>query len=216
MTKIKICGLKRMADIQYVNEYLPEYIGFVFAQSKRRVSLEQAKTLKKDLDPRIKTVGVFVNEDIENIIEIVTECSLDCIQLHGDENPQYIDTLRNSLNSHPTENSIEIWKAVRVKDESSISILNSYKVDAFVLDAFVEGSYGGAGKVFDWNLANQAKAYGKIFVAGGLNIENVSNAVQTVKPYGVDVSSGVETNDCKDEVKIKHFIEKVRETDNQK
>lgn len=214
MTNIKICGLKRIEDIQYVNKYLPQYIGFVFAQSKRRVSLDQAKSLKKDLDPRIKTVGVFVNESIEKIIEILNECRLDCIQLHGDENPQYIDKLRNSLNQHQAGSGAEIWKAVRVKDESSILMLDSYKVDAFVLDAFVEGSYGGAGKVFDWNLANLAKAYGKIFVAGGLNVENVSNAIQAVRPYGVDVSSGVETNDCKDESKIRCFMDKVREVDN--
>jgi phosphoribosylanthranilate isomerase len=211
MTNIKICGIKRIEDIHYVNKYVPQYIGFVFAQSKRRVSLEQVKSLKEDLDPLIKTVGVFVNESIEKIIEILTECRLDCIQLHGDENPQYIDTLRNSLNLHLDGSGIEIWKAIRVKDKDSILLLNSYKVDAFVLDAFVEGSYGGAGKVFDWNMANLAKAYGRIFVAGGLTVENVSNAVQSVRPYGVDVSSGVETHDCKDESKIRCFMEKVRE-----
>lgn len=210
MTKIKICGIKRIEDIHYVNKCLPDYIGFVFAESKRRVSVEQVRKLKKDLDTRIKTVGVFVNEDIEKTVEISTACGLDCIQLHGDEDPQYLNTLRNSLNSNPSGNGVEIWKAVRVKDESSILLLKLYKVEAFVLDAFVEGSYGGAGKLFDWNLANLAKTYGKIFLAGGLNVDNVSNAVESVSPHGVDVSSGVETDGRKDESKIQCFMNKVR------
>ena len=210
MTKVKICGIKRIEDIYYVNKYLPDYIGFVLAESKRRVWPKQVRELKKDLDTRVKTVGVFVNEDIEKTVEISTACGLDCIQLHGDENPQYLDTLRNSLKSHPSGSGVEIWKAVRVKDESSILLLELYKAEAFVLDAFVEGSYGGAGKLFDWNLANLAKTYGKIFLAGGLNADNVSNAVESVSPYGVDVSSGVETDGCKDESKIQCFMNKVR------
>lgn len=213
MTLIKICGIKRVEDIQYVNKYLPHYIGFVFAESKRRVSAEQVRILKQRLDPTINTVGVFVNEDIEEIVKIADECRLDGIQIHGDETVQYVDTLRGKLQSHPANRNVEIWKAVRVKDESSISLLNSYKVDAFVLDAFVEGAYGGAGKVFDWKLASLAESYGRIFIAGGLSPENVTDAVKTVRPYGVDVSSGVETGGFKDEDKIKQFVGEIIQAD---
>lgn len=210
MTKIKICGLKRIEDIQYVNKYLPDYIGFVFAESKRRVTVEQVMKLRNELDIRIKTVGVFVNEDIDKVIEISKKCRLNCLQLHGDEDETYVENLKNLLNSHLVKD-VEIWKAIRVKDESSIAMLNSYRVDAFVLDTFVEGAYGGVGKVFDWSLAKLAKPYGKIFVAGGLNIENVRAVVEAVSPYGVDVSGGVETDGCKDESKICSFVEKVKE-----
>jgi len=210
MTKIKICGIKRFEDVQYVNKYLPDYIGFVFAKSKRRVTVDQVIELKQKLDPHIKTVGVFVNEDIDKLIEIAKRCRLNCIQLHGDENGQYVEMLKNSLTAHDLED-IEIWKAIRVKDESSIALLKAYNVDAFILDTFVEGVYGGVGKVFDWKLAKLSKAYGKIFVAGGLTIDNVSDAVEYVAPYGVDVSSGVETDGCKDEAKIRSFMEKVKE-----
>ncbi|WP_010252526.1 phosphoribosylanthranilate isomerase [Acetivibrio cellulolyticus] len=214
MTKIKICGIKRIEDIQFVNKYKPQYIGFVFAESKRRVSVDQVRYLKQGLDPQIKTVGVFVNESIDKIVEVLAECKLNCIQVHGDETPQYIDTLKGVLGSQPAGKGVEIWKAVRVKDEKSIAMLKSYVVDAFLLDAFVEGSYGGAGKVFDWKLANLAKSCGRIFVAGGLNADNVSNAVEASRPYGVDVSSGVETEGCKDESKIRCFMDKVKGVDN--
>lgn len=210
MTKIKICGLKRIEDIQYVNKYLPDYIGFVFAQSKRIVTVDQAMKLRNELDVRIKVVGVFVNEDIEKVMETSKKCRLDSIQLHGDEDETYVENLKDLLNSHSVKD-VEIWKAIRVKDESSISLLKSYKVDAFLLDTFVEGAYGGVGKVFDWSLAKLAKPYGRIFVAGGLNIENVRAVVEDVSPYGVDVSGGVETDGCKDESKICSFVEKVKE-----
>jgi len=212
MTRIKICGLKRVEDILYVNRYLPHYIGFVFAESKRRVSAEQVRVLKQKLDPRIKTVGVFVNEAIDKIVEIVDECGLNCIQIHGDETPQYVNNLRERLDPHLAE-GVEIWKAIRIKDESSLNLLNSYKVDAFVLDTFVEGAYGGAGKVFDWKLASLAESYGRIFIAGGMSPENVADAVKSIKPYGVDVSSGVETEGFKDGFKIRQFVDEVIKAD---
>lgn len=207
MTKIKICGIKRIKDVQYVNKYLPNYIGFVFAESKRKVTMEQAIELRNDLDPRIKAVGVFVNESMDRVVETAVNCRLDCIQLHGDENGQYVENLKKLIKS---QYDVEIWKAIRVKDESSLLLLDEYEVDAFVLDTFVEGAYGGAGKVFDWKLAKLAKSFGKIIVAGGLSIDNVSDAIELVMPYGVDVSSNVETDGVKDEVKIRRFIEKVR------
>lgn len=207
MTKIKICGVKRIEDIQYVNRCQPDYIGFVFAESKRKVTVEQAVKLRNDLDPRIKAVGVFVNESLDKVVETALKCRLDAIQLHGDEDGQYVEKLKDSIKS---QCDVEIWKAIRVRDESSLLLLDEYKVDAFVLDTFVEGVYGGVGKVFDWKLAKLAKEYGRIIVAGGLSVDNVADAIELVMPYGVDVSSNVETDGVKDEFKIQRFIEKVR------
>lgn len=207
MTKVKICGLKRKEDIEYVNKYLPDYIGFVFAESKRRVSVELAESLKKNLSPEIKTVGVFVNEDLESLLETIKRLSLDCVQIHGDESSMYIEALKEKLKG---ERKIEIWKAIRVKDGDSIEKMSEYNVDAFVLDAYIEGAYGGGGKTFDWELASKAKEYGKIILAGGLNTENVKEAIDKLAPFGVDVSSGVETSGYKDGDKIRDFIYKAR------
>ncbi|NLI58266.1 MAG: phosphoribosylanthranilate isomerase [Clostridium sp.] len=207
MTKVKICGIKRKEDIEYVNKYLPDYIGFIFAQSKRKVSIEFAMELKKNLSPKIKTVGVFVNEDLEKVLEITNKLSLDCVQIHGDEPCEYIEDLKEKIKS---KKEVEIWKAIRVKDGDSIKKMSCFNVDAFVLDAYIEGVYGGAGKTFDWELASRAKEFGKIILAGGLDRENIKEGIEKVKPFAVDVSSGVETNEYKDEDKIRDFIYKVR------
>ena len=139
MTKVKICGIKRKEDIEYVNKYLPDYIGFIFAQSKRKVSIEFAMELKKNLSPKIKTVGVFVNEDLEKVLEIKNKLSLDCVQIHGDEPCEYIEDLKEKIKS---KKEVEIWKAIRVKDGDSIKKMSCFNVDAFVLDAYIEGVYG--------------------------------------------------------------------------
>lgn len=210
MTVVKICGIRRKDDILYVNKYKPSYIGFVFAQSKRRVSKEEARDLASLLSPHIKTVGVFVNEDLNKVLNIALFSGLDCLQLHGEESPSYVEEL-NGLLSESLENKreVEIWKAFRVKDQDFIKELKNYKANSFLLDAFVEGSYGGAGKTFDWELALEAKKYGKIFIAGGININNVKDAIEKVRPFGIDVSSGVETEGVKDSNKIKDFIKAV-------
>lgn len=206
MPKIKICGIRRIEDVNYVNKYMPEYIGFIFAESKRKVDCEQAKALGQGLDQRIKKVGVFVNAAVKNVVETAGECSLDAVQIHGDETPEYLKDLRTNLKGSRTE----IWKAVRVKGEQCIKSLADYCADAYVLDAYVEGAYGGAGKTFDWNLALKASRYGKIILAGGLTPFNAWKATEVVNPFALDVSSGVETNGFKDEVKIREFINTVR------
>ncbi|MCX7843298.1 MAG: phosphoribosylanthranilate isomerase [Clostridia bacterium] len=212
MPKVKICGVRRPEDITFVNKYLPEYIGFVFAKSKRRITAEYAHVLAAGLDRRIKKVGVFVNEDLGEVIRIVKACSLDAVQIHGDEQPEYVLNLKRELQNKRGlyENSTEVWKAVRIKNTDSLAALKSYIADAYVLDAWVEGSYGGAGACFDWNIAAQAREYGKIVLAGGLNEANAKKAVEAVKPYALDVSSGVETEGVKDEAKIRAFINTVR------
>lgn len=209
MTKVKICGLRRKEDIKFVNSYLPEYVGFVFAKSKRQVSMEQVMELRSLLVPDIKTVGVFVNESLEKVVEAAVLCSLNVIQLNGDEDPEYVKRLKGIINSMRTE-ACEIWKAVRVKDEESFKDIAGYSVDAIVLDTYADGSYGGLGRTFDWKYAAYAKKYGKIILAGGLNPENVKDAVNTVMPFAVDVSSGVEVNGCKDEMRIRDFINTAR------
>ncbi|MCX7921279.1 MAG: phosphoribosylanthranilate isomerase [Clostridia bacterium] len=220
MAKIKICGIRRQEDVTYVNRVLPEYIGFVFAKSKRQVTPECAEQLGAALDGRIQAVGVFVNEDIKAVVDIACKCRLNAVQIHGDETPEYISVLRKELdllqlnidkaNRYPVEGSIQIWKAVRVKDISSITAMKDYKVDAFVLDTFVEGHYGGAGITFDWRLVKEAQQYGSIILAGGLNQRNVQKAVDEVAPLAVDISSGVESDGFKDEKKIRDFICAVR------
>lgn len=207
MTKVKICGIRRKEDIDYVNKFIPDYVGFIFAKSRRRVSTEFAGELIKLLSPEIKTVGVFVNEDLEKVLEIARIISLDCVQIHGDESFEYTDALKEKIKS---KKEVEIWKAIRVKDGDSIKKMSNYSVDAFVLDAYIEGAYGGGGKTFDWEIALRAKEFGRVILAGGLDGKNVKEAIKKVKPFAVDVSSGVETNQYKDGEKIRDFIYKVR------
>jgi len=214
MSKVKICGLRRPEDILFVNRYLPEYVGFVFAESKRRVSIEEAAELSGKLDERIKRAGVFVNETIENVVSAVKMCRLDVVQIHGDEDPSYVSELKEELlkegfNSNKL-NKVQIWKGIRVKDETSFKQLEKYGADAYLLDTFVEGSYGGAGKTFDWNLAIKAKEYGDVILAGGLTPDNLISARNKVNPAVLDVSSGVETEGYKDEGKIRDFINMAR------
>ncbi|MDP4181747.1 MAG: phosphoribosylanthranilate isomerase [Bacillota bacterium] len=221
MSKIKICGIRRKEDVGYVNKYMPEFIGFIFAPSKRRVSYEEAFELGKALNPGIKKVGVFVNESLDNVIEAVKKAGLDIVQIHGDEGPEYIEELKEKLKTLSNEGNIEreqaaqkgrveIWKVFRVKDETSLSQMANFKADAFILDTFVEGSYGGVGKTFDWELAVNAKKYGKIILAGGLTSNNLIKARNIVSPLALDVSSGVETDGFKDEKKICDFISMAR------
>lgn len=205
MTKVKICGITCEEDIRHLNKYLPDYAGFVFAESRRRVGANTVAGLAARLDGSIGKVGVFVNIRLEDLVKTALICMLDVVQLHGDETPGYIELLRKELKP-----GIEIWKAVRVKEESSLAGAEQYRADRFLLDAFVDGSYGGAGRRFDWNLAESAKKLGSIILAGGLNSENVNEAINMVQPFAVDVSSGVESDGIKNELKIRTFINRVR------
>ena len=205
MTGIKICGLKRLIDVEYVNKYLPDYVGFVFAESQRKVEPTYAALMSEHLKPGIKKVGVFVNADISAVENTVKLCGLDVIQLSGDEDVEYVKELARKAGRY-----FEIWKSIRVKDRDSLNAADKYPVDAYLLDACAKGSYGGSGISFDWNVATGAAESRKIILAGGLNPENVKKAVEIVKPFAVDVSSGVETGGFKDEAKIRDFIQAVR------
>ncbi|WHH59598.1 phosphoribosylanthranilate isomerase [Petroclostridium sp. X23] len=199
MVKVKICGLTTKKDIDIINKYRPDYIGFVFAESRRKVTPGIVREMTGALAAEIKKVGVFVNASAETVNEISDICEIDIIQLHGDETPYYC-----SLINKP------IWKAVRVKDEKSLENVQQYPVDTLLLDAYAADQYGGVGRTFDWELVSKIGADRRIILAGGLNNGNVEAAISLVHPYCVDVSSGVETDGRKDEAKIKEFLEKVR------
>ncbi len=201
MTEIKICGLSRLVDINFVNEALPDYIGFVFAKSKRQVDELQAEKLKDRLRPEIQAVGVFVNEDPDKVIRLCKKNIIDIVQLHGDEDEEYLYKLREKLNN-------PIIKAVRVKEYQDIMKAMKLDCDYLLLDAYKEGKYGGSGDAFDWSLIGDIKK--PYFLAGGINTENVVKAIEQIRPYGIDISSGVETDGLKDSSKIKDIILKVR------
>lgn len=200
--KVKICGIRRAEDIEIVNKYLPDFIGFIFVPaSKRYVEPSVVAEFKKNLDSRIKTVGVFVNESIEKIREIKKICSLDVIQLHGEETPQFCEELGG-----------RIWKAIRVKDEDCVEILDTYAeyTELLLLDTYVDGTHGGTGQAFDWDLIEFFSADYNIGLAGGITRENVLKAKKKVEPELIDVASGSETNGIKDEEKIKDIIQIIR------
>ena len=201
MTKIKICGLTRLQDIEFVNEALPDFIGFVFANSRRRVSINTAFQLKNSLDYRIKAVGVFVNENISVIKQLCQSNIIDYVQLHGDEDEKYLRNLSQQI-------SKPIIKAIRVKDLSTIIAAQQLSCEFLLLDTFSDKEYGGTGKTFDWSLAGGVVK--PFFLAGGINSCNAKAAIDSSKPYCLDVSSGVETNGVKDKIKIIDIVSLVR------
>lgn len=197
MTKIKLCGLSAKEDILAANQLLPDYIGFVFApKSKRYITYKKAFVLKELLSPKIKAVGVFVDENIQVVAKLLTDGIIDLAQLHGNEDNEYIATLRK-LTDKP------IIKAFCITDEEAITKANESTADMVLLDAGA-----GDGKTFDWQLLKSTNR--PYFLAGGLNCENVGNAVKALHPYGVDVSSGIETNGKKDTKKMAAFTAEVR------
>lgn len=201
MTAIKMCGLSRKSDIQAVNEIMPEYIGFVFfVKSKRYISPEKALELKQMLDKNIKAVGVFVDEDLEKVAELLENNVIDIAQLHGSETESYIKQLRQ-LTEKP------VIKAFRIRSNSDVEKAVKSTADMILLDAGA-----GDGKVFDWSLLEGVKR--PYFLAGGLNCENISDVVKNIQPYAVDVSSGIETDGLKDIKKMSFFAKTVRKEDN--
>ena len=201
--KIKMCGLRRPDDIIYANECLPDYIGFVFAESRRKVSGREAKKLGEQLDPSIKKVGVFVNEPLRSLISISEEAGLDIIPLHGDEGEEYIKEVKH-------ETGKELWKAVRVRMVKDIQEAQRLPADKLLLDSFSEESYGGTGKVMDFAVLDQADIRKPYFIAGGLTVENLPEILKKAEPYGIDISSGIETEGVKDREKMLKVIQCVR------
>ena len=208
MTKVKICGLFRPEDIKYANKLKPDYMGFMFyKKSSRYVSPQQAKELKQMLNPEIVAVGVFVNEPIEFIADLVEQKIIEMVQIHGDEDAAYIAELHERI-------SVPIIKAVRVKDASSFDGLENYACDYFLFDTYKKGMYGGTGERFNLTLGDEKRIGKKYFVAGGLDATTVGEVLEHTYAMGVDVSGGVETNGVKDEAKMEAFIEAVRRESN--
>lgn len=202
MVKIKICGIRLEREVRCLNEALPDYAGFVFAPSKRRVTPHEAASLIKALDQRIAPIGVFVNEALDFIIQTVGLCGLKGIQLHGDEGADDAMALRKNL-----PRPIEIWKAIKVSQSGTSWILNR---DSPLYDRILfDGPVPGSGKSYDYSILPDRRE--NIILAGGLTPDNVIRAIAAVHPSGVDVSSGVEGEDgYKDEELIKAFIKAAR------
>ena len=196
MVKIKICGLKRFEDIEMVNKYNPEYIGFVFADTKRKVSHELAKQLKNNLNSNIISVGVFVDAPMGEIVDLFNDGVIEIAQLHGTESEEYIIDLKESTNSE-----LKIINAIEMSDDTDLLKYDSSNADYLLLD-----SGKGSGKTFDWRLIRKDLKK-EFFLAGGLNSENISLAIDEFNPYAVDLSSSLEVNGFKNEDKIKEIME---------
>lgn len=199
--RIKMCGLTRPCDIEAVNELQPDYIGFVFAKKSRRyVSPEKAKELKAMLAPGIQAVGVFVNEEPEQIVSLLEAGTIDVAQLHGQEGETEIRRLRE-LTDHP------LIQAFRIDTEQDVERANASTADYVLLDS----GAGGTGTVFDWDLLRAIRR--PYFLAGGLDTENLGTVKAKLNPYGVDVSSGIETGGYKDKEKMTAFVAAARKED---
>ncbi len=206
MTKIKLCGLSRLSDIEAANELKPDYIGFVlWSKSSRYVSREKAMELKRVLLPEIKAVGVFVDEEPEAVAQYLEEGIIDVAQLHGKEDASYIRSLRSLAPGK------EIIKALQIKDKESFDEqLKVFGESGAEPDFFLLDSGTGSGQTFNWEIIRDADIGKPFFLAGGLDPMNVADAIDKVRPFAVDVSSGIETEKVKDVAKMRAFVEAVR------
>jgi len=215
--KVKMCGISKVETIPAVVEAKPDYMGLVFAPSKRQVTVDQAKILVEELhrgyakkygsdtehdkNDTIKTVGVFVNETVDNLVTIANEANLDAVQLHGDEDETFIQSLKERTN-------VEVWKAIQIRTAADTKKWIDSSADMLLFDAYHKDERGGTGEVFDWSSLD---AFERPFMlAGGIDSTNVARAIRTVRPYGIDISSGIETNGVKDDEKITAFIKIVK------
>jgi phosphoribosylanthranilate isomerase len=213
MQKIKLCGMMKPCDIEYANRVKPDFVGFIFANTRRKISAAQAKQFREALDAEIPAVGVFVNEDISVITSLVQNGCIDLIQLHGEEDADYIRRLREVCD-------VPVIKAVKVQMVEQIRQAAALPVDYLLLDTYRKGVLGGTGEAFDWELLREAKIvagdtaegelFGKpYFLAGGLHAGNLREAA-ALGSYGLDVSSGIETDGSKDFTKMVKVMELVR------
>ncbi len=201
-TRIKICGLTRREDILAVNTWKPDYAGFVFAPGKRRLTGPEAQELKKLLLPEILAVGVFVNSPIEEILALTENKTIDLIQLHGDENPDYILELKGRLAP-----GFPVIKAIRVRQAEDMKNGEGLPADFLLFDTYTKGLYGGSGRTFDWSMIPDIKK--PWFLAGGIDASNIKQAMKT-EAFCLDLSSSLETEGKKDPGKIKEIIQTVR------
>ena len=208
--KVKMCGISKVETIPAIVDAKPDYMGLVFAPSKRQVTVEQAKILIEELHKQcinhydikvVKTVGVFVNETLDNLVRIADTANLDAVQLHGDEDETFIQSLKERTN-------VEVWKAVQIRSAADVEKWIDSSADMLLFDAYHKDERGGTGEVFDWSSLD---AFERPFMlAGGIDCTNVARAIRTVRPYGIDISSGIETNGVKDDEKITAFTKIVK------
>ena len=210
--KVKMCGISKVETIPAIVDAKPDYMGLVFAPSKRQVTVDQAKILVEELhrgyakkygsdtehdkNGTIKTVGVFVNETVENLVTIANEANLDAVQLHGDEDEAFIQSLKERTN-------VEVWKAIQIRSAADAEAWIDSSADMLLFDAYHKDERGGTGDVFDWSCLDTFER--PFMLAGGIDSTNVARAIRTVRPYGIDISSGIETNGVKDDEKITAF-----------
>ena len=208
--KVKMCGISKVETIPAIVDAKPDYMGLVFATSKRQVTVEQAKILIEELHKQcinhydikvVKTVGVFVNETLDNLVRIADTANLDAVQLHGDEDEAFIQSLKERTN-------VEVWKAIQIRTAADTEKWIDSSADMLLFDAYHKDERGGTGEVFDWSSLD---AFERPFMlAGGIDSTNVARAIRTVRPYGIDISSGIETNGMKDDKKITAFTKIVK------
>ena len=215
--KVKMCGISKVETIPAIVDAKPDYMGLVFAPSKRQVTVDEAKILVEELhkqyamkynsaveqsgNDEIKTVGVFVNETLDNLVTIAKEVNLDAVQLHGDEDEAFIQALKEKTD-------VEVWKAVQICSAADAEAWIDSSADMLLFDAYHKDERGGTGKVFDWSCLDEFER--PFMLAGGIDSTNVARAIRTVLPYGIDISSGIETDGVKDDEKIKAFTNIVR------
>ena len=204
-TRVKICGITSLADAQSAVAAGADVLGFNFFEgSPRHISLEKAAEIAKQIPPAVLRVGVFVNVPAEFITRAIGGCGLNLLQFHGEEPPEFC-----------VQFGLMSMKAIRIRDAASLKEMARFSTDAYLLDAFSPAARGGTGERFNWELAVEAQKFGKpVFLAGGLTPENVADAVRKVRPFGVDVASGVESSPGKkDHAKLRTFIAAVRNAD---
>jgi len=212
VTRIKIDGITTVNDALQAVECGVDAIGFIFAESPRQVEFDQAIEIAREIPPFVAKVGVFVDAPLLNVKMALASC-VDYVQLHGTESPEFVEKLA------AMQSRGKIIKAIHMRGENNLEQLSNYKcVSAFVLDAYVDGQWGGTGQTFDWSLAKEAVGKGqRIILAGGLTPDNVRDALEMASPYGVDVASGVEKSPgIKDPDRMRRFIDAVRKYDAQK
>ncbi|MBZ0157200.1 MAG: phosphoribosylanthranilate isomerase [Alphaproteobacteria bacterium] len=198
--RVKICGITNLEDALAAVDYGADALGFIFfGKSPRFILPERVREIVSYLPPLITTVGVFVNEEPERAKETMEQTGLDILQLHGDEPPEVCAVWPRVIRS------------VRVKELTDLKPLEIYRASAFLLDTYSPGQFGGTGQIFNWDIAVEAKRFGRIILSGGLNPDNVGKAIQRVRPYAVDVSSGIEREKGrKDLKKMRAFIERAK------
>ena len=218
--RIKFCGITQEDTVPVLLDTKPEYVGFVFAPSKRQVTVEQAQSIVRSLQDSLTTtsgdtssspVGVFVNETIPTIIEIAKAVPLSAVQLHGDETIAYIETLRNQLREQELE-SVQIWKAIQVQGKEDLLPWEQAPIDGLVADAYSKEERGGTGKTLDWSLLEDVEV--PYYLAGGIGLHNVARAIRRLQPYGLDMSSSLETNGQKDTKKMKTMAQIIKTVTN--